>query len=98
MSEWARYVGLPYEELDCWALVRRVYREQLGVELAADPLAARAQVVEVEKPRAFDVALLRSRHVGVMIDAKRVLHTSRGQNAVVEHLDSRRVIGFYRAR
>ncbi len=30
-----RYIGTPYEQMDCWALVRAVYERELGVSLPA---------------------------------------------------------------
>lgn len=78
-----RYVGRPFGEgageVTCWALLRAVYAEQLGVDLpaygeigAADLLrVARAMERdkdsdpwrEVVEPRAFDVAVMRRRKV-----------------------------------
>src|SRR5262245_58701148 len=29
----SQYVGVSYEEINCWALVRTIYRERWGVEL-----------------------------------------------------------------
>jgi cell wall-associated NlpC family hydrolase len=91
------YVGQPHE--GCWAFVRRVYREQLGVELAEDPLVARTQVTEVPAPDLYDIALMSSpigRHVGIFVGANRLLHSCEGKNVCVERLDSRRARYFRR--
>lgn len=99
LSALSRYVGLPYEQYDCWGLVRHVYREELGVELPHDPLAARRLMIETPLPAPLDVALLRSRtgrHVALVVDRNRVLHSNEGTNACIARLDSRCVTGYFR--
>lgn len=75
MTWWGRYVGLPFDAAHCWALVRRVYADQLGIELPeygevdAGELVAVARSMArgkeawalVSDPRPFDVALMRGR-------------------------------------
>lgn len=125
---WAQaYVGIPFGhgpgQETCWTLIRRVYREQLGIDLpefgdasaayvaamarlmrrrgSTDDLRAAQAVVDreiergqagaawraVARPRAFDVALVRTgdaiRHVGVMVDPRRLLHVERASHAVI---------------
>jgi cell wall-associated NlpC family hydrolase len=69
---WGRYIGLPFEDCNCWALVRRVYRDHLGIDLPeygeisdTDLLAVhRKMKAEAElwitppDSRPFDVALM----------------------------------------
>lgn len=34
ISEWMnQYIGLPFEECNCWQLICRVYRDQLAIQL-----------------------------------------------------------------
>lgn len=124
MTWTGRYVGRPFGEgkgeFTCWALLRAVYAEQLGIDLpaygeigAADLLrVARAMERdkdsdpwrEVVEPRAFDVAVMRRRkvagHVGVMVDANRVLHVEKATNACIEDVRDwpvrHRLVGFRR--
>ncbi len=53
---WAqRYVGVPYEEHDCWGLVRLIYARELGVLLPSvpNPPAPLSPVDEIERRRAL---------------------------------------------
>lgn len=117
---WGRYVGLPYAEAHCWALVRRVFADQRGIDLpdygeisardllrvarAIGAAQAREPWVAVDVPQAYDVALMRGRaqvwHVGVMTDARHVLHTEAAIDAVRLPIDSLglrgRITGFRR--
>jgi hypothetical protein len=76
---WGRYVGIPFGDgpgqMNCWALVVAVYRDQLGIdlpsygEIAARDLLRIAKAMEVGKDdgwcaplhaQPFDVCLMRS--------------------------------------
>jgi cell wall-associated NlpC family hydrolase len=92
-----RGIDLPsYGEVSARDLVR-VAREIGKGQEAWEP---------VDVPQAFDVALMRGRsavwHVGVMTDAKNVLHTERATNAVRVPIDALhmrgRITGFRRFR
>lgn len=39
ITDVSAYLGIPYSELRCWQLCRRVYAEMLGLELPDYPLA-----------------------------------------------------------
>jgi len=83
-------------------------------EVDARDLASVARTIEagqggdhwqpVAQPQLFDVALMRGRsriwHVGVMVDARRVLHTEQATDAVViavrDPAISGRIIGYRR--
>lgn len=67
-----RYIGLPYEQSDCYELVCRVYRDQFGVELLSPrrgkfaPYTKIPEALEVfpdtmwqavDSPREFDVIM-----------------------------------------
>lgn len=72
---WGAYIGLPFEAANCWALVRRVYHDRLGIDLpeygeisardlvrvarAMDAGAAQECWRSVRVPREFDVVLMR---------------------------------------
>lgn len=93
------------ERFNCWTLVCEVYADQLGItlppygEISARDLSRVAREMgrgkddgwlPVERPREFDVALMRSGrggrlvvHVGVMIDGLRMLHVEEATAAVV---------------
>lgn len=82
MDWWSDYVGLPFQDggrgphvYDCWGLVVRIYRDQLGVtlpsygEISARDLVRIARAMEAGKddgwqeitsPQALDVVLMRS--------------------------------------
>ncbi len=121
------YVGIPYAPrgrtragLDCWGLVRLVYREQFGIDLPAgdagyDPAngahvarlfdgPARDEWHEVPDPMPGDVVLLRvlgyPSHIGIVLDAGRMLHARERHAVVIERLDAgawkHRIVGFYR--
>lgn len=82
---------------------------------ASDLLRVRRQIAEgsvsetwreVVEPREFDVAVMRLPsgkgfgHVGVMLDARRVLHVERASATVIERIDTviirNRIMGFWR--
>jgi cell wall-associated NlpC family hydrolase len=113
------YVGLAYRRggrerpaVDCWGLVRLVYREQLGVELdahATDPDLGRAIVAERQAwspvppaaARPGDVVLLRRPgqpfHVGVLLAGRRLLHADEPVGVAVERVDRvRGAVEFWR--
>lgn len=74
---WAPYIGLPYAEVHCWELVRRVYHGRLGVSLPSYGEIDSTRLLEVartmqtgkdaecwqavDEPTEFDVCLLRGR-------------------------------------
>lgn len=85
MDWWQPYVGIPYDinrekGVDCWGLVHRIYRDQLGVELPkyseispSDLIKVvremRAGVVSslwvsVKEPTPFDVVVMTSFRMG----------------------------------
>jgi cell wall-associated NlpC family hydrolase len=42
-----RYLGQPYAQADCWDLVRLLYKDGFGIDLATDQLTAAEEFVEV---------------------------------------------------
>ena len=75
MQWWGRYIGLPFEDCHCWALVAKIYREQLGVDLPSYGEISSSQLLRIARqmetgkdepcwlpvtePKAFDVVLMR---------------------------------------
>lgn len=117
---WGKYIGLDHARAHCWQLVRMVYEQERGILLPDYPSVAHddrnciAETidrekdnglwVQVTKPQAFDVVLMRGKraiwHTGVMVDAARVLHTEKATGAVLMPIrDPRiasRIAGYWR--
>jgi cell wall-associated NlpC family hydrolase len=83
-------LGLPYTQVDCWHLLRKVYGEGLGIDFDADPAAAIQHVQEIWftgdalDPLAllqpWDVLILKTRgvassHVGIVVNSMQFVHT-----------------------
>lgn len=83
-------IGMPYAQMNCWQLVRTLYRQGWGDDLDDHPAQAWRHVEELwwqedpEDPLAliqpWDLLVLRglgmaSQHVGVAIDALTFIHT-----------------------
>ena len=83
-------LGAPYEQYNCWALLRVLFQEGWQLDLDADPAAAVAQFQELwfqsddRDPlvlvQPWDVLILRTRgiassHVGVMYNETHFVHT-----------------------
>jgi cell wall-associated NlpC family hydrolase len=81
MDWWGRYIGTPYADLHCWGLVRRVYADQLGIDLPAyadiPPGDHRAVIgamragaegwVAADGTRPFDVVLMRRHRLALHV-------------------------------
>lgn len=93
-------IGLPYEQADCWDLVRLVYRNEFWIDLGS----RWAQIAGIRDGdwtevqggvKTFDVLLFRdgplNKHVGVVIDPEkgRFLHTMKATGAVVSDYRSK---------
>lgn len=111
------YVGLPWgaggsdrDGVDCWGLLRLVYRETYGIDLPAYTIGEQIDISEavtgggwrqVEEPKTGDCALFRrlggNLHVGIVIP-QGLLHIEDGQQSVVIRGAPRasKLIGYFR--
>lgn len=94
-------IGAPYEQWDCWRLIRHLYREGWGIALEDDPGVAHREVQEIwfagdtEEPLAlvqpWDVVIMRTRglassHVGIVLDTQYFIHTRQRIGVCLEPL------------
>jgi cell wall-associated NlpC family hydrolase len=94
-------LGLPYAQYDCWGVLRHCFSLGWGITFDPNPTAALVHVVEVwwqDDPRdplmlmqPWDVVIYRttgpaSRHVGIVMDTERFLHTRRSVGVCLEPL------------
>ena len=94
------YVGLPYEQANCWELVRRVYRETYDIQLPKlDTVGAVIEQggwLQVAKGAEIDGDVLvfkagaAKTHVGIVVDPKEklMLHAEEGVDACVARYNS----------
>lgn len=81
MNWWSPYVGLPFQEYHCWAVVAKIYRERLGIVLpvyeisAADYKNVHRAMEEgqrgehwqaIDDPKEYDVALMSHTHSSLL--------------------------------
>ena len=96
MKNLIQYIGTPYEELDCWGLVRTVYGEQLHIELPALPIQEQERhnwsQVKPGKELSGDLILFRirelKRHVGIIIGDQKMIHADEKLGVVVERYNA----------
>ena len=91
---------IPYDEMDCWALLRRFYREGLDVSIPISfmTFSAYVQVVWQDDEqsadplacvRPWDALLFRVcgpqvHHIGIVYDIVRFIHTSPAQGVTLQ--------------
>ncbi len=107
MSHWAdQYVGLPAEgERPCWALVRRVWIEQLGFFMPSyqagirvkDAIEEGSQLFrQVKEEEEYDAVLCRSfgiseAHIGVVVKKGLVLHNHINETSRIDQIKTMQV-------
>jgi cell wall-associated NlpC family hydrolase len=94
-------LGLPYEQYDCWRLVRRLYRDYWGEDLEDNPAQAWKHVQEIwwqddaEDPlvvsQSGDLWIMRglglsSHHVGVVCNTVHFVHARKRVGTCLEPL------------
>lgn len=103
MDIFDEYVGIPWEDLNCWALIRLVMKEQFGLKVPKSAQGAKNYARPIHchdmhpnTPQPGDVVELKDapdgvfgRHAGVFVTNVHVLHTEKVTGSLIE--DSRRV-------
>lgn len=94
-------LGMAYEEMHCWGLVRFLFHEGWGIDIESDPQEAAKAISEYwfqddpQDPlllvRPWDLVIMRSTHlwsthVGVVIDTTTFIHTRPRTGVVLESL------------
>lgn len=94
-------LGLSYEQYDCWALCRHLYREYWGEDLDADPAQGWKYIQELwwqddtDDPltlsQSGDLWIMRGRgmsshHVGIVCNTVHFVHTRRRTGVCLEPL------------
>lgn len=113
LPEWTnRYISIPYDTLDCWGLVERVYAAEYGILIG--PREEQKQALREKDWKDVlmggmgylegDVILFRDmplkKHVGLLLSPELMLHSNKGCNSCIERWESprwhERVISIYR--
>lgn len=91
-----RYISIPYVEVNCWGLMQKVYATEYGIavgDMSEQHHKLREHDwVDVLKdgliPREGDIILFKSgeyhKHVGLILNAELMLHTTKGSNSCIE--------------
>lgn len=94
-------LGLPYAEVNCWELLRKLYSEAWQIDFDSDPMVAVQQVQEIwwqsstDDPftlvQPWDVLIFRalgfaSQHVGVVVNQEQFCHTRQRNGVCLEYL------------
>lgn len=102
-----RYLGLPYEQCDCWQLIRRVFAEQWGITLPTEPNPEGWFEVGPEEARLGDVLAFHEPrdprhpwHVALCLGEGEILHADERVDTIRETYNRpawrRRLAGAYR--
>lgn len=113
LPEWiGRYISIPYEKVNCWQLVQKVYAAEYGIDVGeknaqSKNLKDHEWVDVLMNGLGYlegDVILFRERvmkkHVGLLLSPQLMLHTLEGSNSCIERWESLqwrdRIVGIYR--
>ena len=82
MHEFEKYTGIPYEEMDCWDLVRYIMSDMNGIELPMIPWHdSDISYEEISREEAMCGDLVKFSetdivtHIGIFIDEYNFIHT-----------------------
>ena len=92
MNNLNEYVGKSYDELDCWSLVRRIYKDVYHIALPKLPIETEQKNHWREVPPGSelqgDLLLFRiaelKRHVGLVVGEGRMIHSDETTGVVIE--------------
>ena len=89
----SRYVGIPYDELTCWSLVKAVYKDIYDIEIAGireqRDLVKSGFWYEVENEfQTGDVLVFKEshvkRHVGLLLTPDHMLHADQHCGTIID--------------
>lgn len=112
IPSWTRhYVSTPYDQVNCWGLVKLVYKEMYSIELTdmdeqKDMIKSGFWVEVADNFQTGDVMVFRTtehiKHVAICLDEEFMLHSDRGCGSVIERWPARhwlpRLRGVYRCK
>ena len=96
LPEWTRdYLSIPYDDLDCWGLVKRIYSERYHIEvgeLHEQPAKSRHELWQdvldegelVEGDVLYFNAQPSAPHVGIVLTTEYMLHSVKPIGVVIE--------------
>ncbi len=90
------YIGTPYDELNCWQLVRAIYRDEYNIDLPELPIESHErdnwERVELNAEKIGDLLLFQEtvmkRHVGVVVGNQMMVHADRKLGTVAARYTS----------
>lgn len=96
-----KYIGVQYEDKDCFELVATVLSSEIGIDIERD--LAGERVVNwskvVDDPKPCDVVLFahgKKRHIGLYVGNGKMLHTVEGKDSCIDKVNYATLSGFYR--
>lgn len=94
------YIGAPYDEHDCWGLVRDIFEREAHIRLDEDIYKAAPDFSEIwydgesEMPslKPFDILVMRryrpyAEHVGLVVDETHFMHARPRMGATIERIE-----------
>lgn len=89
-----QYIGIPYEEMDCWDLVAYLYSNEFDIDLGDREAQAQGiqhgEWIEIDigEERKHDVLVFSDsslhKHVGICLDHGKFLHSIAGLNSCID--------------